>query len=89
MLLFVGKHLKEIEGLNDKRVCIHSGAAILKDCMTKQPICWGQSALGHAMARKCHRAWPDLGPNMEVLVYYFFAYLYNLNDHQILMLHKK
>lgn len=31
ILLFVGKHLKEIEGLNDKRVCIQP--AVLKNCM--------------------------------------------------------
>lgn len=56
--LFVGKHLKEIEGLNDKRVCIQCGAAVLKDCMEERPICWGQPALGGALARECHRAGP-------------------------------
>lgn len=40
ILLFVGKHLKEIEGLNDKRVCIQSGA-VLTDSIEEQPICWG------------------------------------------------
>lgn len=38
ILLFVGKHLKEIEGLNGRRVCIHP--AVQKDCMEEQPICW-------------------------------------------------
>lgn len=52
--LFVGKHLKEIEGLNDKRVCIQ--AAVLKDCMEEQPICRGLPASGGARARECHRA---------------------------------
>lgn len=56
--LFVGKHLKEIEGLNDKGVCIQSGTAVLKDCIEEQPICWGQPALGGALARECHRAGP-------------------------------
>lgn len=55
--LFVGKHLKEIEGLNDKGVCIQSGA-VLKDCMEERPICWGQLALGGALARECHRPGP-------------------------------
>lgn len=56
--LFVGKHLKEIAGLNDKRVYIQSGAAVLKDCVEEQPICWGQPILGCALARECHRAGP-------------------------------
>lgn len=50
--LFVGKHLKEIEGLSDKRVRIQ--AAVPKGCMKEQPICWGLSALGGALARECH-----------------------------------
>lgn len=75
MLLFVGKHLKEIEGLNDKSVCIHSGAAVLKDCIAEQPICWGHTALGHAMASKFHRAWPGRGCNMAVPFFKIHAYL--------------
>lgn len=38
ILLFVLEHLKEMEILNDRRLCIQ--AAILKDCMEGQPICW-------------------------------------------------
>lgn len=38
ILLFVWEHLKEMEALNDWRLCIQ--AAILKDCMEAQPICW-------------------------------------------------
>lgn len=51
--LFVGKHLKEIEVLNDKSVCIQSGAG-LEDCMEERPICWEQPALGGVLAGGCH-----------------------------------
>lgn len=62
ILLFVGKHLKEIEGLNDKRVCIQSGA-VLKDCVEERPICWGGSLLKAvgALAGECHRAGLHVG----------------------------
>lgn len=64
ILLFVGKHLKEIEGLNGRRVCIHP--AVQKDCMEEQPICWEAGwGWGGALARECHRAGPDWGPKVE------------------------
>lgn len=59
-LLFVGKHLKEAERLNDKGVCIQS-EAVLKDCMEEWSICWGRLALGGAMVGEWHGVGPRFG----------------------------
>ncbi len=60
----LGNIWKKLKGWMTKGVCIQSGAAVLKDWMEERPICWGQPALGGALAWECHRPGLGWGPKV-------------------------